>query len=764
MPENERKELKDTMKMKDLKASLYTPRSAVNICFIIVLLFVGLLLNSRIKTLLYRFVEGQVARQAATIAEKTSEELMSEVVSLSYRSNVFRQNPDHVVEVFNSMLGVNPSMNIGLIATDGTVVCGYPVSPEDYDGLQDSFRGNGAVTYNPETGLLFSYPVYSGDNIKYVFYELCSKDSIDKRFGISCFDGMGKALVLSRDDELIVPFENAATEDVDFFFGDEISAVFPDLTDELSVSAAASRRAATSKGEFYVFAAEIPETEFYLAGFVSAENCAEGAYNIVLLVGRVFELITLLFTIGSIYLIITASRVHENDELIKAKKVAEEASRAKSDFLASMSHEIRTPINAILGMDELILREYEEPKLRQYALNIRNAGNTLLSIINDILDFSKIESGKMELIPVEYDLSLVIYDLVSMMRPRAESKGLNFIVNADPNIPRGIFGDNIRIKQCVLNLLTNAVKYTEKGTVTATFDYEDTMDGCVILRVSVKDTGIGIKPEDMDRMFSPFERVDKVRNRTIEGTGLGISIVKQLLAMMDSKLEVTSEYGKGSEFSFRVRQEVRDAAPMGDYEKSFIHTVEAEGEYQEQFVAPSARILIVDDIEMNLTVASGLLKNTEIMIDTALSAKNALVHTEKHIYDVIFIDDRMPGMGGIEMLKELRSRGDNPNSKKPCIVLTANAIAGAKEQYMKEGFEDYLPKPIDAAELEKTLLRYLPKEKIVYGRKVPKKTDVETAADNEQTDAERIEELKEYIGDDSGLYDAVQMLMKRTRK
>ena len=756
------------MKASDIRSAVHNPRSAVNILFILVLLFVGLLLNSRIKTLLYGFVEGQVARQAATIAEKTAQELNTEILSLRYRASVFEQTPDKLDRVLRTMTTANTNMKMGILATDGSVVSGEGVYPEDFPGIQSSFRGEGTITYNDKIGLLFTYPIFHGENIRYVLYELCPKDRISTRFGISCFDGMGRALVLSRNDELIVPFENATGDDIDFFFGDEVSAVFSELTSSLEQEVSASRRIETSKGDFYVFASEIPGTRFYLAGFVASDVAAEGAYSIVLLVGRVFELIIVLFTVGSLYLIFTSGKVHENDELVRAKQVAEEASKAKSDFLASMSHEIRTPINAILGMDEMILREYDDPSLRQYAMNIRNAGNTLLSIINDILDFSKIESGKMELVPVEYDLSLVIYDLVSMMKPRAEKKGLSFVVNSNSNIPRGLYGDNIRIKQCILNLLTNAVKYTESGTVIAVFDFENTLDGFIDLKFAVKDTGIGIKPEDMEKMFSPFERVDLVRNRNIEGTGLGISIVKQLLALMGSQLEVKSIYGKGSEFSFTVRQEVRDSAPMGDYEKSYIHSVESSHTYREQFTAPSAHILIVDDIEMNLTVASGLLKNTEIDIDTAISAKNALVLTEKHSYDVIFIDDRMPGMGGIEMLKELRSRSGNPNCVTPCIVLTANAIAGAREQYMKEGFEDYLSKPIDAAELEKTLLRYLPQEKIVVNKfradSAPVRREIPETAPGELSETEKLEKLKDYIGSDDKLSDAVKLLMKRTHK
>ena len=745
----------------NIKNTLKGPRTAVNVCFIIVLIFVGILMYNRTQVLLYRFTEGQISRQAQTIAEKASQVFTTELDNLSKKAAALEINLDSSDMVMNSFQPSGPGMKLGLVKIDGTALYGEDVSAGDFAGIQSSFRGRSMISFSSGKGILFSYPVYNGHNIKYVLYELCPPERIAENFSISCFDGMGRALVLSANDELIVPFNNATEEDVSFFFGEELAPAFNELLEELELSSCAAQYIGTSRGGYYVFASEIPSTGFYLAGFVDHETASEGADSIVSLVGAVYLVISLLFVIGSGYLIITSDRVHSNDELLKAKLVAEEASRAKSDFLASMSHEIRTPINAILGMDEMILREYDEPSLRQYALNIRNAGNTLLSLINDILDFSKIESGKMELIPVEYEMSLVIYDLVSMMKPRAEKKGLSFIVRADENIPRVLFGDNIRIKQCILNILTNAVKYTETGSVVMKVDQEYIDEEHIYLKVSVKDTGIGIKPEDLERLFSPFERVDETRNRNIEGTGLGMSIVKKMLAMMDSKLEVQSEYGKGSEFSFRIKQEVRSNAPMGDYEKNFIHNMQEQLTYHEQFTAPAAHILIVDDIEMNLTVAAGLLKNTEIGIDTALSAKNALELTAKKEYDVLFIDDRMPGMGGIEMLRELRSQEDNPNSSKPCIVLTANAISGAKEKYIKDGFEDYLSKPIDASELEKTLLRYLPKEKVVLTRE---HSVIPVRRNESETEKKNVEDLKPYIGSDDKLYDAVQTLMKRTRK
>ena len=748
--------------MNKFKEILMNPRSAINLSFILVLLFIGILLNTRLRFLMYEFTEGQVARQAEVIAEKTSATLLNEVQSLRSRSKVIEVQIENTVpEVMQFMARSGGNGSIGLLALDGTAVFGESISTSEFSGIQAAFRGNSTISYNSRIGLLFCNPVYHGENIKYVFYELCPTEIIRERFSVSCFDGMGKALVTSRKNEIIIPFGNSSESDIEFFYSDNISSAMAGLRSETERSMSAAKLVNTASGTYYVFLSEIPDTEFYLSGFVSAEVAAAGANAIIELVTNVFALITALFLIGSVYLLITSDRLRENDELVRAKQIAEEASRAKSDFLASMSHEIRTPINAILGMDELILREYDDQELRQYAINIRNAGNTLMTIINDILDFSKIESGKMELVPVEYDVSLLIYDLVSMEKPRAEKKGLTFLVNADRKIPRTLYGDNIRLKQIILNILTNAVKYTENGSVIMTVGFEPTDEKHIKLHVSVKDTGIGIKQEDIERLFTPFERVDIARNRSVEGTGLGMSIVKRLLDMMNTKLDVKSEYGKGSEFSFDVVQEVRSWRQMGNYEASGVNIASAGTSYREQFSAPDARILIVDDIEMNLTVAAGLLKKTDIRVDTALGAAAALQMTENNSYDVIFIDDRMPGMSGVEMLRELRSRTSNPNCSKPCIALTANAITGARENYIKEGFHDYLSKPIESKELEQMLLKYLPKEKTVTAVKaLPVQTKPAAAA----PDSEDMEKLKEYIGEDDKLYDAVHMLMSRTRR
>ena len=365
--------------------------------------------------------------------------------------------------------------------------------------------------------------------------------------------------------------------------------------------------------------------------------------------------------------------------MIEEKNQAlEEANKAQVAFISNMSHEIRTPINAVLGMDEMIIRETSEEEIREYAYNIKNAGKTLLGIINDILDFTKIEAGKMDIIPQEYALSSIINDLMNMIEGRVRDKGLEFQLNMNPEIPHILYGDDVRIRQIILNILTNAVKYTEKGTITFSLDYEKFDEENILLAVAVRDTGIGMKQEEMDKLSRPFERLDEKRNRTIEGTGLGMSIVTKLLMQMDSRLEVESVYGEGSVFSFRLKQKV----------------INWEA---------------VDDTLVNLTVVKGLLKRTGVQVDMAESGRECLEMCRNKEYHVILLDHRMPEMDGIEVMHHLQET-EGPNQHTPVIALTANAVSGAYETYIKEGFCDLLSKPVSGNKLERMLLKYLPEE------------------------------------------------------
>lgn len=409
---------------------------------------------------------------------------------------------------------------------------------------------------------------------------------------------------------------------------------------------------------------------------------------------------------------------------MKRRQESDNASRAKSAFLANMSHEIRTPINAILGMNEMILRESSEREIRAYARDIQNAGKTLLSLINDILDFSKVEEGKMEILPTQYDLGSVVGDLVHMIRGRAEDKGLRFTLRVDENTPAMLFGDEIRIRQCALNLLTNAVKYTERGSVTLSVGFEACAGDRISLRFTVTDTGIGLKQEDIEKIFSPFSRVEESRNRSIEGTGLGMSITRQLLELMDSRLDVQSVYGEGSTFSFAIEQPVVKWTPIGGFAERLEADRTRHETYRESFRAPGARILVVDDMPVNLTVVKGLLKKTRIVVDTAESGEEAVGKAARQQYDVIFIDHMMPRMDGIETLAALRKL-PNMAEHTAFIALTANAVSGAREMYFEAGFSDYLSKPVDSKALEEMLMAHLPPEKL-SAEKRPEESGEET--------------------------------------
>ena len=392
----------------------------------------------------------------------------------------------------------------------------------------------------------------------------------------------------------------------------------------------------------------------------------------------------------------------ENERLKEEARLAEMSNKAKSNFLANMSHEIRTPMNAILGMDEMILRESHDTLIRKYASDIKSAGKTLLSIINDILDLSKIESGKMELIPVEYDVASVINDIVNMTLDKADGKDLKYSLKVNPNMPSALRGDEIRIRQIILNITNNAIKYTEKGSVSVDVDFDSESSR---LKVKVQDTGMGIRPEDMDKLFDSFQRLDETKNRNIEGTGLGLNITRQLANMMGGDITVKSEYGKGSVFFVEVPQEVVDDTPIGDYAKRLEEFQAQTKEFHTKLLAPKAKVLVVDDNDMNLEVITELMSDTKIKISMALSGAECLERVKKDQFDLIFLDQMMPGMSGTETLNEMQK--EKLAEDTPIIALTADAIMGARETYIKEGFTDYLSKPIIYEELEDLLLKYL---------------------------------------------------------
>lgn len=418
-----------------------------------------------------------------------------------------------------------------------------------------------------------------------------------------------------------------------------------------------------------------------------------------------------MMTIFAILVVRHGKEIRQNFfETQREKLSAEASSEAKTSFLANMSHEIRTPINAIIGMDEMIIRESKEAGIIRYANNIRNASKTLLSLINDILDFSKVESGKMEIIDSNYQVSSMLNDLVNMIQSRANDKSLELILDIDEQLPCELYGDEVRLRQIITNLLTNAVKYTKEGSVTLKIRVTKLENSIGRLDVAVIDTGIGIRKEDQGKLFDSFQRVDEAKNHNIEGTGLGLALTKYLLEAMGSKLLLESEYGKGSAFYFGLEQKIVDDTPIGDYQKMYEKSRQENERYRESFQAPDAQILVVDDTRMNLEVCKGLLKKTKVQIDVAESGAECLQMCEQKEYHLILLDHKMPHMDGVECLQRIRQQEEGLNTNTTVIALTANAITGAKEYYLKNGFDDYLSKPVQGEKLEQLLCQYLPSE------------------------------------------------------
>ena len=419
-----------------------------------------------------------------------------------------------------------------------------------------------------------------------------------------------------------------------------------------------------------------------------------------------------LIVAGIVNSLITEQNHRLLDALRKEKRSqqeAEAANMAKSSFLANMSHEIRTPINAILGMNEMILREEKDPAIRGYAGNIQASGNSLLSIVSDVLDISKIESGKLEIIPVDYEVNSLISDCCNMAAGRAKAKELELLVECADNVPMKLCGDETHIRQIIVNLLTNAVKYTEKGTVKLIVSGRFT-DGGFVLKVDVSDTGIGIAEENLPQLFTQFQRFDLQRNRNIEGTGLGLSIVKRLCDLMSGTITARSVLGSGSTFTVELPQKVVDSTPCGGVNLNY--SAGAEHEYHHSFEAPEAKILAVDDLPVNLLVIANLLKETRIKIDTAGSGRECMDKCSQQKYDLILMDHMMPEMDGVLTFEKLHGDKSSPNFETPVIMLTANALAGMREQYMDVGFADYVSKPVRGAKLEEAIRRNLPESLI----------------------------------------------------
>ena len=714
----------------------------------LIMIGVGLLMRFRLKSLLQVYTEKQVTEQARTLASLSLEQFDLEIRNLENIAKSVKVDMKQTEAFFDICIGADENVTMGILGLDGTAFIGKTLNFADFPGIQKAFRGHSAVCYKEGQGILFTAPVYDEENVEYVLYKLYDESVLISKFGISCYKGQGEVAIVDQGGQVVIPFsdEQSVATTTEFLNFEVIKKALEEVSEKMNVDTAAAVYYKDHDGGHFFFMSEVNQLGLYVTGTVPMSAVAQGLTTIVALVLWVFGLLILLFTVGMVYLFSAEEKVRESDELRAAKNLAEQANHAKSDFLANMSHEIRTPINAIMGMNEMVLRESKDENVREYAANIESASKTLLSLINDILDFSKIESGKMEILPAPYEVAVFFNDVVNMISVKAKQKHLDFQVEIDSTLPTVLYGDEVRNRQIIVNILNNAVKYTKEGSVKLSVSGIKE-ENALTLIMQVTDSGIGIKEEDMNKLFDGFQRLDLEQNRSIEGTGLGLAITHNLLQRMNGRIKVSSEYGKGSVFTIYLTQQIIDDSPMGDFKQKFEAIVKQEKGYRETFVAPEVKVLVVDDNEMNLEVVKALLKNTEIQVTTCMSGRECLALVEKEYFDVILLDHMMPEMDGIQTLSAIK-QVENQCQSVPVIALTANAIVGAKETYIKAGFSAYLSKPIEGTELEKMLLDYLPSEKV---RRIPQGEENVGDMMQEHSTQRKEQDAVSYIDQEMGL-------------
>lgn len=715
---------------------------------VLLLVAIGVLLQVRVQALLNSYVEEQVGRQSMIYAMEIDDSIGVEMQRLR---SLAKEGSSRDWQ--NLLAPDDTGRQYGLLTLQGRSVVGQSFNSVEWQAVRLAAHGIERISYKSGEGMLFAEPVYNGQNVRYVLYSFYNEEAMQRLLRVNCFDGDGMAVLMMQEQRVPISLDSWTEQDERLLADASKEGVLSELQDMVTDKGNGAVYYDGNGGVVF-FATEVPQLRAVLIGYVPYDKACGQLLNVSRMVMLVFVLLAALFAIGCVYLLRAERKAGENEELRKAREAADNANQAKSDFLASMSHEIRTPLNAILGLNELILRESRDNNIREYGRNIEGAGRALLSLINDILDFSKVEVGRLNLAPRRYKLARLLDEVVQMIKVRADKKGLEFELHLSEDLPRELYGDPGRVRQVLVNLLTNAVKYTHQGKVkmvmawvrspqwnTGALEPPDDVANpeICLLACRVEDTGIGIRRSDLKKLFHLFVRLEEKRNSNIEGTGLGLALTHKLVATMGGFLDVASVYGVGSAFSVWLPQFVVDPAPMGklsDYHRREADRDEKK-EYSSAFVAPEARLLVVDDNKMNRFVVKNLLKASRIQVTMAESGRDALYKMRREHFDIILMDHMMPDMDGVETLQIALE--DNLVDGIPVIALTANAIAGSRERYLSLGFSDYLSKPVGGRQLEEMVKKHLP-AKLVQDQE-PEPAEAKKAAEPEPAAPSETEKL-----------------------